>query len=64
MTVKQTYCTNCRMNVDLVDSKYVRLANKRAIIEGQCSQCGSRLMKAKIMPHGIKAKRKEKRSLL
>jgi hypothetical protein len=48
----------------MVDSKYVRLANRRAIIEGQCSQCGSKLMKAKVMPHGIMAKRKEKRSLL
>lgn len=59
---RQTYCTSCKQNVQLVDGKYVRLANNRAILEGQCSLCGAKLMKAKLLPRNnaffIKRKRK------
>jgi hypothetical protein len=53
------------MNVDIVDGRYVRLANKRVIVEGQCSQCGMKLLKAKVMPrNSVLIKRKEKKGLL
>lgn len=53
------------MNVDIANGRYVRLANKRVIVEGQCSQCGTKLMKAKVMPRNSAViKRKEKKGLL
>jgi hypothetical protein len=46
---------------------YVRLANRRAIIRGKCSKCGSELIKASIMPRSsaiiFRKKRREKRAL-
>jgi len=65
MSLKQTYCTNCKMNVDIANGRFARLANKRVIIEGQCSQCGMKLIKAKVMPrNSVIVKRKEKKGLL
>jgi hypothetical protein len=64
MPLKQAYCTNCKMNVDIANGRYVRLANKRVIIEGQCSRCGIKLLKAKVMPrNSVIVKRKEKKGL-
>jgi len=65
MSLKQTYCTKCKINVEIVDGRYVRLANKRVIVEGQCSRCGIKLLKAKVMPrNSVSIKRKEKKGLL
>lgn len=65
MTAKQTYCTGCKMNVDIIDGKYVRLANNRVVYGGQCSQCGIKLIKAKVMPrNSVMIKRKKKKGLL
>lgn len=63
MVARQTYCTNCKQNVDIVDGKYLRLANKRAVIEGQCPACGTKLLKAKLLPRNsvFVVKRKKKR---
>jgi RNase P subunit RPR2 len=62
VTIKQTYCTTCKTNVDIIDGKYVRLANNRAVFGGQCSQCGTKLTKARVMPRSsaIIVKRKRK----
>lgn len=61
MTPKQTYCTACKMNVDIDDGRYVRLANNRAVIEGRCSLCGTKLIKAKVMPrNSVMVKRKKR----
>jgi RNase P subunit RPR2 len=62
MTGKQTYCTRCKTNVDIIDGKYVRLANNRAVFEGQCSQCGTKLIKARVMPRSsaVMVRRKRK----
>lgn len=45
-----TYCTVCKISVNLSDIKFVKLANSMATIEGNCTVCGLRLMKGKIMP--------------
>jgi RNase P subunit RPR2 len=63
-SLKQTYCTNCKMNVDIANCRYVRLANKRAVIEGQCSQCGMKLIKAKVMPRNSVIVKRERKGLL
>jgi hypothetical protein len=48
------------MNVDIENGRYVRLANRRAVIEGQCSMCGTKLMKTKVMPrNSVLIKRKK-----
>jgi hypothetical protein len=62
MASKQTHCTKCKMNADIIGGSYTRLANKRAVFEGQCSRCGIRLLKARVMPRSsaIKIKRKRK----
>ena len=45
-----TYCTVCKISVNLSGIRFVRLANNMATIEGNCTICGLRLMKGKIMP--------------
>jgi hypothetical protein len=50
MMQRETYCTHCKQKVSIADARYVRLANRRAIIKGKCSRCGCELMKANIMP--------------
>jgi Domain of unknown function (DUF5679) len=47
---RETYCTNCKQNVAIIDATYLSLANGRAIIRGKCSRCGLELIKASIMP--------------
>lgn len=61
-SLKQTYCTKCKTNVNIIGGKYIRLANRRAVFEGQCSVCGAKLLKAKVMPRSsaITVKRKRK----
>jgi hypothetical protein len=60
--VRQTFCTFCKQNVQIADGRYVRLANNRAVIEGWCSLCGTKLIKAKLLPRNnvffVKRKRK------
>ena len=45
---RESYCTICKQNVSIADAIYIRLANRRAIITGKCSKCGSELIKASI----------------
>jgi hypothetical protein len=52
------------MNVDIANGRYVRLANKRAVIEGQCSRCGMKLIKAKVMPRNSVIVKRERKGLL
>jgi hypothetical protein len=52
------------MNVDIANGRYVRLANKRVVIEGQCSQCGMKLIKAKVMPRDSVIIKRERKGLL
>lgn len=53
------------MNVEITDSRFARLANKRAVIEGRCSKCGMKLIKAKVMPRSsVLIKRRKKKGLL
>lgn len=61
-SLKQTYCTKCKMSVNIIDGKYTRLANRRAVFEGQCSVCGAKLLKARVMPRSsaVTVKRKRK----
>jgi predicted RNA-binding Zn-ribbon protein involved in translation (DUF1610 family) len=47
---RESYCTSCKQDVSIADAMYIRLANRRAIIRGKCSKCGSELIKASIMP--------------
>ena len=56
------------MNVDIINSKYIKLANSRLAIEGNCAICSTKLLKTKVMPKSgkkkklIKIKRKDKGS--
>lgn len=64
-----TYCTACKISVNLSDIKFVKLANSMATIEGICTVCGIRLMKGKIMPKAgknplQKSKRKDNKRKL
>ena len=63
MSRHETYCTTCKENVPMADAAYVRLANGRAIVKGNCSNCGLELIKARIMPKSsaLKLLRKKKR---
>jgi hypothetical protein len=48
--MKQTYCTRCKANVEIINSKYIKLANSRLAIEGYCAICSTKLLKTKVMP--------------
>jgi hypothetical protein len=58
---RETYCTRCKENVSLVDAKYFRLANARAVIKGKCPACGLELIKSTVMPKSSALKLKKKR---
>lgn len=58
---KQTYCTGCKTNVDIINGKYIKLANRRAVIEGTCAICGAKLLKAKVMPKSAAVFKRRKR---
>jgi hypothetical protein len=45
------------MNVEIINCKYIKLANSRLAIEGYCSICSTKLLKTKVMP---KSGRKKK----
>ncbi|MFZ0325947.1 MAG: DUF5679 domain-containing protein [Nitrososphaeraceae archaeon] len=51
---RSTYCTNCKKNVEMIEEKYLKLANSRLVIEGYCSVCKIKLLKAKVMPQSGK----------
>ncbi len=47
------------MNVEIINSKYIKLANSRLVIEGYCAICSTKLLKTKVMPKsGMKKKKK------
>jgi hypothetical protein len=57
-----TYCTICKTNVKLSNTKFVKLATRMAVIEGNCTVCSTLLIKGKIMPtSGKNPLRKSKR---
>jgi hypothetical protein len=56
-SLKETYCTRCKMNVEIINCKYIKLANSRLAIEGYCYICSTKLLKTKVMP---KSGRKKK----
>jgi hypothetical protein len=56
--MKQTYCTRCKTNVEIINSKYIKLANSRLAIEGYCAICSTKLLKTKVMPKSGKKKKK------
>ncbi len=57
-----TYCTLCKTNVKLSNIKFVKLATRMAVIEGNCTICSTKLIKGKIMPTaGKNPLRKSKR---
>ena len=57
-----TFCTVCKTNVQLANAKFVRLATRMAVIEGNCAACDTKLIKGKIMPSsGKNPLRKSKR---
>jgi hypothetical protein len=51
------------MNVEIINSKYIKLANSRLAIEGYCAICSTKLLKTKVMPKSGKKKKiiKEKK---
>ena len=46
----ETYCNNCKRNTTMINTKFQRLANYKAIINGNCSICNSEIFKGKIIP--------------
>jgi hypothetical protein len=59
--MKQTYCTRCKTNVEIINAKYIKLANSRLAIEGYCAICSTKLLKTKVMPKSGKKKKILKR---
>ncbi|MFY9798713.1 MAG: DUF5679 domain-containing protein [Candidatus Nitrosopolaris sp.] len=59
--MRETYCTKCKMNVKIDDSKYLKLANNRLAIEGCCSICKTKLLKVNVMPRSGKKPMKRKK---
>jgi RNase P subunit RPR2 len=59
--MQRAYCTNCKLVVDIRSSSYVRLANRKAVIEGFCPICNSVLLNARVMPTSSKKPRGNKR---
>jgi ribosomal protein L44E len=55
--MKQTYCTRCKTNVGIINTKYIKLANSRLAIEGYCAICSTKLLKTKVMPKSGKKKK-------
>jgi hypothetical protein len=49
------------MNVEIINSKYIKLANSRLAIEGYCAICSTKLLKTKVMPKSGKKKKIIKR---
>jgi hypothetical protein len=45
------------MNVEIINSKYIKLANSRLVIEGYCAICSTKLLKTKVMPKSGKKKK-------
>ena len=46
----ETYCIECKKNTIIINSYFQRLANSRAIINGNCSICNSNILKGKVIP--------------
>ncbi|HYJ02090.1 MAG TPA: DUF5679 domain-containing protein [Nitrososphaeraceae archaeon] len=62
----ETYCIKCKKNTIIINNHFQRLANYRAIINGNCSICNSKLIKGKVMPNSSASKKfiKMKKKLL
>ena len=53
------------MNVEIINSRYIKLANSRLVIEGYCAICSTKLLKTKVMPKsGKKKKIKKKKKII
>jgi hypothetical protein len=38
------------MNVEMTNISYIRLANNRLAISGNCTRCSAKLLKTRVMP--------------
>jgi hypothetical protein len=56
--LKHTYCTMCKMNVEMTNIVYKRLANNRLAILGNCTRCSAKLLKTRVMPTSGISKKK------
>jgi hypothetical protein len=45
----ETYCNSCKRNTTMINIYFQRLANYKAIINGNCSICNSEIFKGKII---------------
>lgn len=45
-----TFCTVCKSVVSMSDIKFVQLANSMVTIHGYCNNCGTQMMKGRVMP--------------
>ena len=45
------------MNVEIINTKYIKLANSRLAIEGYCAICSTKLLKTNVMPKSGKKKK-------
>ena len=45
-----TFCTVCKSNVRISEIKFVKLANNMVTIHGYCTNCGTNMMKGRVMP--------------
>ncbi|MGC2683857.1 MAG: hypothetical protein WA323_18515 [Candidatus Nitrosopolaris sp.] len=62
--MRETCYTTCKVNVEIDDSKYLKLANNRLAIEGCCSICKTKLLKVNVMPRSGKKPMKRKKRCL
>jgi hypothetical protein len=46
----ETYCSKCKRNTTMINTSFQRLANYKAIINGNCSICNSNILKGKVIP--------------
>ena len=46
----ETYCSKCKRNTIMINTSFQRLANYKAIINGNCSICNSNIFKGKVIP--------------
>ena len=65
-SMRRAYCTNCKLEVEIRSSNYVRLANHRVAVEGSCPVCNSVLFNTRVMPTSSRKpmSRKKKRKKL
>ena len=53
----ETYCNKCKRNTTIINFSFQRLANYKAIINGNCSNCNSYLVKGKVISKSTVSKK-------